>query len=115
MIRNSFLLCVCWALCSACGDSSDASPASNTCPDVSGTWTITDHCSAPLIGLSTDVTETGCSLSFSAPFDAFSGNVTSDGKITISGPQSCTGTASASAIAMNCTGGADTCEVKLSR
>lgn len=36
-----------------------------------------------------------------------------DSKVTISGPQSCTGTASQGAMALSCTPG--TCEVALSR
>jgi hypothetical protein len=39
--------------------------------------------------------------------------VTSDDKITVTGPQSCTGTVAASTIAMSCTPG--TCSVTLGR
>jgi hypothetical protein len=122
MIRNLFVLGVCCALCSACGGSSDASPAASSagsgnagdsCPDVSGAWQVTDHCDSSLIGMTMNVTETACALTFSKPFDVFSGNVTTDGKITISGVQTCTGNASSSAISMSCTPG--TCVVKLSR
>jgi hypothetical protein len=59
------------------------------------------------------VTETNCALSFAPPFDGFSGSVTSAGKITLSGPQSCTGSATESAVTMTCTPG--TCVVKLAR
>ena len=110
-------------LCAACSGSSDASPSqpegnagdtgSGSCPDLSGAWDVTAHCDPSLIGKSLLVTQNSCSLSFAAPFDAFSGSVTADGTITLSGPQSCTGTASTSAVSMNCTPG--TCVVKLSR
>ena len=49
----------------------------------------------------------------SSPFNGFTGTVTADGKVTVSGPQSCTGTATSSAISMSCTPG--TCSVTLSR
>jgi len=52
-------------------------------------------------------------VSFASPFDAFSGSVTSDGKITLSGPQGCSGTATATSVSMNCT--PDPCPVKLTR
>ena len=111
--------------CGACGSSDASNPggsagggnsggASNaSCPDVSGEWTLTDHCEAAYIGMTLNVTENACVLSFAAPFDAFSGSVTSGGKITLSGPQSCTGTATATSVSMNCT--PDPCPVKLSR
>ncbi len=82
-------------------------------PDLSGSWQVTAHCDASLIGARLTVTQSGESLSFAAPFDTFSGSVSADGTITLSGPQSCTGTASASAVSMNCTPG--TCVVKLAR
>jgi hypothetical protein len=59
------------------------------------------------------VTQTDCTLSFAAPFDGFTGTVTSDGMLSLSGPQSCTGTVTASSISMVCTPG--TCDVKLAR
>ncbi|HEY3256820.1 MAG TPA: hypothetical protein VGJ91_22850 [Polyangiaceae bacterium] len=122
MIRAPFgweFLC---AVCVACSSSSsDPSGASGnaggagnaSCPDVSGAWDISEHCDATLIGMSLQVTEDACALSFASPFNQFSGSVTADGKISLSGPQSCTGTATASAVSMNCSPG--TCVVKLSR
>jgi hypothetical protein len=80
---------------------------------VSRTWKITAHCDASLVGMTLDVTQKDCGLSFAAPFDQFMGSVTTDGKITLSGPQSCTGSASADAISMSCTPGA--CNVTLVR
>jgi len=113
-------------VCNACGDSSDSSntgggagsgnvggASSGSCPDVSGSWTLTDHCESSFIGMSLMVTQRDCALSFASPFDAFSGTVTTDGKITLSGPQDCTGTATTTSVSMNCT--PDPCPVKLSR
>ena len=99
--------------------SSTASPGSGdggaggACPDVGGVWMITAHCDSSLIGQSVTVTQTDCSLSFAAPFNGFTGTIGSDGKLVLSGPQSCTGTASASSISMTCTPG--TCTVTLVR
>jgi len=117
MLRSSLTILV---LCAACGSSSDPAPAgsagnpgSSRCPDLSGAWDVTAHCESSLIGMTLQVTENDCKLSMAAPFDKFTGNVTADGTITLSGPQSCTGTATASAVTMNCTPG--TCVVKLAR
>jgi hypothetical protein len=80
---------------------------------VSGTWTVTAHCDSSLVGQKAVVTQTGCALSFAAPFNGFMGTLTSDGKITLTGAQACTGTVKASTITMTCTPG--TCDVTLSR
>lgn len=105
-------------VCSACGSSSDDSSnaggtSNGSCPNVSGEWTLTDHCESAYIGMTLNVTQNACALSFAAPFDAFSGSVTSSGKITLSGPQSCTGTATSTSVSMSCT--PDPCPVKLAR
>ncbi|HYQ45473.1 MAG TPA: hypothetical protein VER11_25980 [Polyangiaceae bacterium] len=124
MLRSWFALSVFGLVCSACGSDSSNSPGSagsgnaggagnSGCPDVSGSWNITEHCEHSLIGTTLTVTQNACALSFSAPFDGFSGSVTTDGKITVGGPQDCTGTATTSAITMNCT--PSTCVVKLAR
>jgi len=137
MIRSSLIAGVLVALCSACSSSSDATPpggssgaagasdeaaggsasaagtGNSSCPDVSGAWEVTAHCEPSIIGMTLQVTQNACALSFAVPFDEFIGNVTAGGMITLSGPQSCTGTASASAIAMSCT--PTPCPVKLAR
>ena len=95
------------------GSNAGSGNGGGNCPDVSGAWQVTDHCDASLIGFSMNVMQADCTLSFAAPFNGFNGNVSRDGQITISGVQSCSGTASESAISMNCTPG--TCVVKLSR
>jgi hypothetical protein len=93
--------------------SSSSSGDGGTCPDVSGAWKITAHCDSSLVGQSVMVTENACSLSFAAPFNGFMGSVTTDGKISLTGPQSCSGTASPTSIMMTCTPG--TCVVTLGR
>lgn len=104
----------------ACGsDASDAqanhggASGSQSCPDVSGTWTVTKHCDASFVGQELTATQTDCALTFAAPFDSFVGSVTNAGAISLSGPQSCNGTASSTAVNMTCTPA--TCEVVLRR
>ena len=117
MVPDLFAALLLLTACSS--SSSDGSPTASGgtigvgCTDVSGAWQVTAHCDASLIGMSLTVTETNCSLSFAAPFNGFSGNVTDAGKVTLSGAQSCTGDASATAISMTCTPG--TCLVTLAR
>ena len=124
MVRSLFLIGLLGWMCNACGSSSDPSSAvanagssgttgGESCPDVSGSWDISAHCDASVIGMTLQVTEANCALSFAAPFDQFRGSVATDGKITLSGPQSCTGTATASSVSMDCTPAP--CPVKLSR
>ncbi len=113
MIGKRYLAAVLCAACAACSSSSSdpsGEPGNGSCPDLSGAWDITAHCEPSFIGMTVQVTENACALSFSAPFDGFSGSVTPDGKITLSGPQSCTGTATTSDVSMNCAQG--TCPVK---
>jgi hypothetical protein len=81
------------------------------CPNLAGNWKVTQHCDTSLVGQSASATQKDCTLTFAAPFDGFTGTVTSDGKISMSGPQTCTGTASASSIVLTCTPG--TCAVTL--
>ena len=107
-------------LVAACGSDDDATSSSSSssggaasCPNVAGTWKVTAHCEASLVGMSAVVTQNGCALGFAAPFNGFSGTVTADSKVSLSGPQTCNGTVSASAMSMTCTPG--TCAVTLSR
>lgn len=110
----AFLLqCLLCLLCACSSNSSPSSDGNGACPNVSGTWKITAHCDASLIGQTPVVTQTGCSFSVAAPFNGFAGTVSNDDKITLSGPQTCTGTATASSITMTCTPG--TCDVMLAR
>ncbi|MFO0669006.1 MAG: hypothetical protein U0235_05155 [Polyangiaceae bacterium] len=98
-------------------DSVDAA-ATNTgtsggCPDTTGTWKVTKHCDASLVGSNAVITQKDCKLSFAAPFNGFTGTIDSAGKVTLSGPQSCTGNVQGSGITMACTPG--TCAVELAK
>jgi hypothetical protein len=96
----------------ACGSSTDDEDNSK-CPDLTGTWTVTEHCDASLVGRSAVLSASGCSLQFAAPFDGFSAAVKEDGKISVSGPQTCSGDVNANTISLSCTPG--TCDVTLTR
>jgi hypothetical protein len=111
VIRTLLAALVFLAACSSGSSSPNAS--TGTCPNVAGTWKVTAHCDPSLVGQSAVVMQTGCSLSFAAPFNGFMGTITSGGNITLTGAQSCTGSATASAISMSCTPG--TCDVTLAR
>jgi hypothetical protein len=106
------------AACSSSSSSGSSPPAgdgggSGACPDVSGTWKVTAHCDSSLIGQTAPVTQNGCSLTFGGLFNGFTATVTTDNKISVSGPQTCSGTVAGNSIAMTCTPG--TCSVTLSR
>jgi hypothetical protein len=103
----------------ACGSSSSSSSTTTTtgdgggsCIDLAGTWKITAHCDASFIGQSVVVTQSGCMLSFAAPFNGFSGT-TSGSSVALSGAQTCNGNATDTSISMSCTPG--TCAVALAR
>jgi hypothetical protein len=108
MIRTLFFVGLITTLCGACSsDASDndggAGSGNTGCPDLSGSWNIANHCHDDLIGMTLEVTQNACKLSFAEPFTGFSGSVTADGKITVSGQQSCSGNATESGILMLCT------------
>lgn len=97
-----------------CGSSStDEKQSDGSCPSVAGSWTVTKHCESSLVGMSASVTQQSCALTFAAPFNGFTGQVSADGGVTLSGPQSCSGTFANDAIDLTCTPG--TCLVTLSR
>ncbi len=121
-----FLACGVLLSVSACGSSSDSgappsaaaaagagATAATGCPDVSGTWTITQHCDATLVGQTLKVMQSDCTLSMASPFDQFMGSVTQDDKISLTGPQTCSGSATTDAVSMMCTPG--NCTVVLAR
>lgn len=113
LIAACSLLLACSSSSETGKDSGAAGAGSDTCPDVSGTWKVSEHCESSLVGASLMVTQRECALSFAPPFDQFTGSVSVDDRITLTGPQNCTGSASASAVSMVCTPG--TCQVSLSR
>jgi hypothetical protein len=102
----------------ACGSSSsDDSAPSSACPNLAATWTITAHCVSSFVGQTVTVTQSSCALTFAAPFDGYSGTVSSDGSLNVTGPtatgtQDCTGTATASSLDLSCPG---PCHVTLTR
>ncbi|HVW27510.1 MAG TPA: hypothetical protein VHC69_19230 [Polyangiaceae bacterium] len=116
MSKSLFALAV---LACACGSDSSGAPSKSagangdSCPDVAGTWAVTKHCDASLVGASAVVSESNCALSFQPPFNGFTGSVGADGSITLSGPQSCSGTVSQDSISLSCT--PSPCDVALSR
>jgi hypothetical protein len=97
----------------ACSGGGSSDGTASSCANLAGAWKVKAHCDPTLVGQNVAVTETGCSLSMAAPFNGFTGTVSENGKLTISGPQSCTGTATVSSISMTCTPG--TCQVVLER
>jgi hypothetical protein len=97
----------------ACGSSSDDEGEPGNCPNLSGTWTVAEHCDASLIGASAPISMKSCSLTFSAPFDGFSASVSEDGAVSVSGPQTCTGNATQNTITLDCTPG--DCSVTLTK
>jgi hypothetical protein len=110
MIRTLFLVGLLGVVCGACSSSDDDKA---NCPDVGGDWHVTQHCDASLIDEHMTVIANGCSLTFGAPFNGFTGTVSADGDISVNGPQSCEGVASASDIELICT--PNSCVVKLER
>jgi hypothetical protein len=119
MIRLSFAavtaLLLALAACSSDDTPAAATPSGGSalCPNVAGTWKVTAHCDASLIGADAVVTQSGCALTFAAPFNGFTGDVGADGATRVSGPQTCTGTASPSKMTLACTPG--TCSVELTK
>jgi hypothetical protein len=117
-MRGLFLASfLCFSACSSTS-SDNAQDASNGtssggCVKLDGTWTVTMHCDTSLVGLHVVVSQNGCMLTFAAPFDGFTGNVTATGVVTLSGPQSCTGPVRSDALSLSCTPG--TCLVTLTR
>ena len=107
----------------ACGDDDGGSPTTDggeqdsggggACPNLAGSWTITEHCGgAPLIGMTVPVTQNGCDFTTAGAFPGFVGTITADGNITFSGVANgttidCTGTATETRITETCTGNCD--------
>ena len=110
-MRSFVIGCLLFIGCSS--SSTDDKPSNGNCPSAAGSWTVTKHCEASLVGMTATVAQESCALSFAAPFNGFTGEVSADGGVTLNGPQSCTGALSNDAIELTCTPG--TCLVTLSR
>ena len=111
VMRSLVIGCLLVVGCSS--SSTDDKPSNGNCPSAAGSWTVTKHCEASLVGMTATVAQESCALSFAAPFNGFTGEVSADGGVTLNGPQSCTGALSNDAIELTCTPG--TCLVTLSR
>jgi len=88
-------------------------PDGAACPNLIGDWKVASHCDPSLVGQNATIAQSNCALSFAPPFDGFTGTVSADAKLTLSGPQTCTGTAGTDTLELSCTPG--TCTVKLTR
>jgi hypothetical protein len=116
-IALGLLLCACGSSSSDAGGGAGAGASAGACPSLGGTWTIQAHCVSSFVGQTVTVTESSCMLSLAAPFDGYSGTVTSDGQLDVKGPtasgsQECTGTATAASMMLACPG---PCAVTLGR
>ena len=85
------------------------------CPDVSGSFTITQHCEADFVGDTLSMTQTGCELT--VPLWDMTGTVSSAGRITISGSPggdfiTCEGTVTGNSFVTDCN---NTCHVEGTR
>jgi hypothetical protein len=88
------------------------------CIDLSGTWTIANHCSGALVGMTVSVTQDKCHATTGPNFPGLSGDIAADGTFNISGTfagtaVTCVGTASDQQISESCTPG--NCGVVLTR
>ncbi len=88
-------------LAGACGGSS-------SCPNISGTWKVTQHCVSEYVGLTFPVAQSGCSFTTGDPFANFMGTVGANDEVTLSGPAgssqpiTCSGAVASGVIALNC-------------
>lgn len=95
----------------------DAGSSAAACPELGGTWVIQAHCSAALQGMKVMIEQSACAFTTSGSFPGFTGTVSRDGKVTLSGTANgmsvaCSGDVSAQQIMEICTGD---CHVTLSR
>lgn len=87
------------------------------CTDVTGTWTIAEHCNAGFVGMSSTASQSGCTFTLGAPFSGFAGTTGGDGSVSLTGniegeAITCTGTVSSSSMDLTCNGD---CTVRLTR
>lgn len=84
------------------------------CPDLSGTWVVMSHCESSFIGMSSTVTQTGCSYSETNSSYQCTGTITATGEVTQTCPidtdqtVSCTGQFTEGTMTLSCT---DDCAV----
>ncbi len=90
----------------------------STCPDLSGRWTITEHCAAHFVGATVTLTQSGCSATDE---DGVPVELEPDGTFTVMGtspdgePLDCTGTATTTKITERCKVGPGSCDIVLTK
>jgi hypothetical protein len=97
------------------------SDGNEKCTSIVGTWTIDQHCESSSVGQQVSVTQSGCFIFYTSPFDGWKGKI-SGNSIGISGPAgsemlSCTGTVTDTSISVSCppVGSGSTCNVALTK
>jgi len=88
-------------------DDDSADDDSASCPDVSGTWTLTEHCEADLIGSALEIVQVGCDLTEFGTWEGWTGTVEPDGSTQWSGnagttPMTCTGAFVGNTVSVTC-------------
>jgi len=91
------------------------------CPDLSGTWTITVHCVATLVGQQATIHQSGCSFTLDSPIatQTVSGTVSGNGTIALdvqdssASPVQCSGNVVSNTMTLDCSIG--TCNQTLTR
>lgn len=126
MLRTNVVLALLTLAAISCGgdDTKDSgTPTGDAanydgCIDLSGTWTIANHCSSALVGMTVAVTQDKCHATTGPNFPGLSGDIAADGTFNISGTfagttVTCVGNASDKQISESCTPG--NCGVVLTR
>jgi hypothetical protein len=127
MLRMNIVLLVLACAAISCGGddtkdsgtpAGDAASYANSCIDLTGTWTLANHCSSALIGMTVAVTQDKCHATTGPNFPGLSGDIAADGTFNISGmfggaTVTCVGTATDKKITESCTPG--NCAVVLTR
>ena len=77
------------------------------CLDMSGTWTITEHCEPSFVGAVAVISQSGCHITNISTWQGWSGTVDPDGSFTISGYGgsefiTCTGTLTPTSAHVSC-------------
>jgi hypothetical protein len=107
----AFLACSCGSSDSGKNDGSGGG-ASAGCPNLSGAWTITEHCMADLLGKPVVISANGCNLTITSPVagQTVIATVDQDGalELTVTGGSGagmvCPGVATSSTISLGCSG-----------
>jgi hypothetical protein len=90
LVLGTFALALIAAGCGsdAASPLADASQASTACPNLGGTWQVSMHCYAGLIGSPVMIAQDGCSFSTDGSFGTFTGVVQADGSFMMHGTSS---------------------------